>query len=257
MADILSGAVTGEMLRYALQTIQNGRQFGPTLEMNVETLNALAPLVEQIKDYSDLLSRPREEIERFETHIREGKELVSKSKKLTRWKFFRFSYYQTKLKKKDEDLLRHLAVNLQVENRRDLMEMLAKVNVILEIIMIKENLVGAQIWGLSGNNQIWGVCGVPEEPGKCVGMDEPLNRLKIELIKDGVSVHVLTGIGGSGKSTLAKKLCWDSQIKGKFGGNIFFITVSATPNLKNIVQTLFEYCGLRVPEFHNDEDAIN
>jgi hypothetical protein len=214
MADILSGAVTGEMLRYGLQTIQNGRQFGPTLEMNVETLNALAPLVEQIKDYSYLLGRPREEIERFETHISEGKELVSKSKKLTRWKFFRFSYYQTKLKKKDEDLLRHLAVNLQVENRRDLMEMLAKVNVILEIIMIKENLVGAQIWGLSGNNQIWGVCGVPEEPGKCVGMDEPLNRLKIELIKDGVSVHVLTGIGGSGKSTLAKKLCWDSQIKG-------------------------------------------
>jgi hypothetical protein len=176
-------------------------------------INCTIVIVEQIKDYSDLLGRPREEIERFETHIKEGKELVRKSKKLTRWKFFRFSHYQTKLKKKDEDLLRHLAVNLQVENRRDLMEMLAKVNVILEIIMRKENLCGAQIWGLSGN-QIWGVCGAPKEPGQFVGMEEPLNNLKIEMMKDGVSVHVLTGMGGLGKTHLAMKLCWDSQIKG-------------------------------------------
>jgi adenylylsulfate kinase-like enzyme len=34
------------------------------------------------------------------------------------------------------------------------------------------------------------------------------------MMKDGVSVLVLTGLGGSGKSTLAKKLCWDPQIKG-------------------------------------------
>ena len=35
------------------------------------------------------------------------------------------------------------------------------------------------------------------------------------------------------------------------------MTVSKTPNLKAIVQTLFEHCGLRVPEFRSDEDAIN
>ncbi|CAJ2670528.1 unnamed protein product [Trifolium pratense] len=170
MADLLSGgavgAVTGEVLKYALQTIQN------------------------------------------------GKELVRKSKKLNRWKFFRFPRYKTKLQKKDEELKRHLNVNVQVENRRDLMDVLIKVNEILEFIMTmrKENLVGAQIWGLSGN-QIWGLWGAPEEPVCVVGMNEPLNNLKIELIKDGVSVHVLTGFGGSGKTTLVKKLCWDSQIK--------------------------------------------
>ncbi|RHN54124.1 putative transcription factor interactor and regulator LIM family [Medicago truncatula] len=127
------------------------------------------------------------------------------------------------------------------------MEVLTKVNGILEILMKMDQF---------DRNQIRGLCGAPEEP-VCMGMDEPLNKLKIELMKDGVSVLVLTGLGGSGKTTLAKKLCWEPQIKGKFGENIFFVTISKTPNLKNIVQALFEHCGCRVPEFQTDEDAIN
>ncbi|XP_073220429.1 protein DA1-related 5-like [Cicer arietinum] len=255
--DLLSGgavgAVMGEIVKHAIQTIKKGRDFGPTLEMNIETLNTLAPLVEEMKRYSDLLDRSRDEIERLEKHITEGQELVTKSKKLNRWKFPSFPRYQSKLQKKDEALQRHLSVNVQVENRRDLMEVLGKVNGILEILMRKENL--GQFNNNNIGNQIKGLNGAPEEP-ECLGMVEPLNKLKIELLKDGVSVLVLTSLGGSGKSTLAKKICWDPQIKGKFDGNIFYVTVSKTPNLNNIVKTLFEHCGSQVPEFQSDEDAI-
>ncbi|CAK8539779.1 unnamed protein product [Lathyrus sativus] len=254
MADLLTGgavgAVMGEAVKHALLTIKKGREFAPTLESNIETLKALAPLVEEMKGYNNLLDRPREEIERLEKHIIEGNELVQKSKKLTLWNFLSFPRYQSKLQKKDEGLKRHLSVNVQVENKKDLIEVLAKVNGILEILMRKENL------GQFDGNQVRGLCGAPDEP-ECLGMVEPLNKLKMELVKDGVSVLVLTGLGGSGKSTLAKKLCWHPQIKGKFGGNIFFVTVSRNPNLKNIVQTLFEHCGCRVPEFQTDEEAIN
>ncbi|CAJ2670529.1 unnamed protein product [Trifolium pratense] len=157
---------------------------------------------------------------------------------------------QVKLKKQDDKLKRDLSVIVQAENKRDLMEVLTKVNAIFEFLM--KNLGQFDDDG----KQIRGLFGAPDEP-QCKGMDESLSKLKIEMMKDGVSVHVLTGLGGSGKSTLAKKLCWDPQIKGKFGGNIFFVTVSKTPNWKIIAQTLFEYCGRRVPEFNNDEDAIN
>jgi len=207
MADALSGAVVGEIVKKALQTIKKGREFGPTLERNIETLNTLAPLVKEIKGYNDLLDQPSEEIERLEKHIREGEELVRKSKKLTLWNFLSFPGYQGKLKKKDEGLKRHLSVNVQLENKKDLIKVLNKVDGILEILMRKENL------GQFDGNQIRGLCGAPEEP-QCMGVDEPLNKLKIELMKDGVSVLVLTGLGGSGKSTLAKKLCWNPQIKG-------------------------------------------
>jgi putative protein kinase ArgK-like GTPase of G3E family len=85
------------------------------------------------------------------------------------------------------------------------MDVLIKVNAIFEILM--KNL------GQFDRNQIRGLCGAPDEP-QCKGMDESLSKLKLEMMKDGVSVLVLTGLGGSGKSTLAKKLCWDPQIKG-------------------------------------------
>ncbi|XP_061341157.1 probable disease resistance protein At5g66900 [Gastrolobium bilobum] len=249
--DLLSGgavgAVMGEMLKAALEAIKKGREFGPTLESNIETLNSLTPLVEEMKQYSKLLDHPIEEIVKLETQIRAGEELVQKCSKLSRWRFLSFPHNQSMLKAKDESLKRRFSFFVQKENTKNLMEILTKVGTILEILLSKDNF---------GEYQIRGLSGAPEEP-QCIGMDEPLNKLKIELLKDGVSVLLLTGLGGSGKSTLAKKLCWDPQIKGKFGGNIFFVTVSETPNLKTIVQTLFEHCGCRVSEFQSDEDATN
>ncbi|GAU17402.1 hypothetical protein TSUD_232780 [Trifolium subterraneum] len=252
MAELLTGPAVGvslaQTVNCALQIITKGRKFRQTLKTNIETLDALAPLVEEMKGFNDLLDRPSEEIERLEKHMREGKEIVEKSKKFTWRKFFSFPGQQVKLKKQDDKLKRDLSVIVQAQNKRDLMEVLTKVNGIFEFLM--KNL--GQFDGI----QIRGLRGAPDEP-QCIGMVEPLKKLKSEMMKDSVSVLVLTGLGGSGKTTLAKKFCWDKQIKGKFGKNIFFFTVSKTPNWKIIAQTLFEYCGGQVPEFSNDEDAIH
>lgn len=44
---------------------------------------------------------------------------------------------------------------------------------------------------------------------------------------------------------------------GKFSENIIFVTFSKTPQLKIIVERLFEHCGCQVPDFQSDEDAVN
>ncbi|KAL2333606.1 hypothetical protein Fmac_014819 [Flemingia macrophylla] len=105
--------------------------------------------------------------------------------------------------------------------------------------------------------QIMRPFGVREKPEFSVGLDVPMSKLKMELLKEGVSIIVLTGLGGSGKTTLATNLCWDEQIKGKFKENILFVTFSKTPMLKIIVERLFEHYRYPVPEFQSDEDAVN
>ncbi|KAL5099322.1 hypothetical protein RYX36_003649 [Vicia faba] len=130
-----------------------------------------------MKGYNDLLHHPRKELNVIEKQIREGEELVQKCKKLTLWNFFSFLGHQAKLQKKDEKLKRHLAVNVPLQNKRDLIVLSAKVDGILDILTRMMN---------SGQFDE-GLCAAPEEP-ECLGMVEPLNKLKNELIKDGVSI---------------------------------------------------------------------
>jgi len=211
MADLLTGGAVGagmgELLKYAIQTIKKGLEFGSTLETSIETLAALAPLVKEMKDVNHLSDRPKEEIERLETLLREWEEIVTKSSKFTWKNIWSFPSYQSKLQKQRQKLERHSSVNVQLENKYDLMKLRANVDEISKILM---RMVDS---GQFDGKQIRGLYGAPEEP-EFIGMDEPLNNLKFELMKKGASVLVLTGLGGSGKSTLAKKLCWNPQIKG-------------------------------------------
>jgi len=210
MADLFSGgavgAVMGELLKGTIATINKGLAFKPTLESNIETLKSLAPQVEEMKNYNMMLDRPIEEIEQLESHMRAGEELVRKCSKLGRWRVLSFPYYQSKLRSKDEALKRHLSVNVSAQNKRDLMEVVVNMRKVLEILLTGD-------LGHQQGYQLMGLCGAPQEPA-CMGMDVPLSKLRIDLLKDGVSVLVLTGLGGSGKSTLAKKICWDPQVKG-------------------------------------------
>ncbi|KAK7263088.1 hypothetical protein RJT34_30672 [Clitoria ternatea] len=254
MADLFSGAAIQKALENALRAIDKVRDFRPTLERNMDTLDALTPLVKDIKRYSNELDHSKEEVGRLEKEIEAGKELVNKCSKFRWWRFLSFPQHHDKLQERDRRLLRHLSVDVQAQMARDSKETLLRVRQILEILLKEYGKVGNHGRG----KLLRGLSGAPENPEFTVGLDEPLKKLKIELLKDGgVSVLLVTGLEGSGKSTLAKKLCWDDQVQGKFGGNIFFVTVSRTPNLKTIVQTLFDHCGKRVLEFQSDEDAIN
>ncbi|XP_062002264.1 probable disease resistance protein At5g66910 [Rosa rugosa] len=100
----------------------------------------------------------------------------------------------------------------------------------------------------------WSV--VPELAQFTVGLDEPLKELKMKFFKDGVSMLVVTAPGGCGKTTLATKFCQDEQVKGKFKNNIFFVTVSNTPNLSLIVQELYQRKGSQVPVFQDELTAV-
>eukprot|EP00253_Pinus_taeda_P021724 PITA_21724 len=89
-----------------------------------------------------------------------------------------------------------------------------------------------------------------------VGLEKTIVNIKKILLQREVSVVAVQGIGGVGKTTMAWSLCNDQEIKGAFQNNIIFITVSQSPNLKEILETIWEKIVPRKkPDFQNIEDA--
>ncbi|XP_057840518.2 uncharacterized protein LOC131050374 [Cryptomeria japonica] len=89
-----------------------------------------------------------------------------------------------------------------------------------------------------------------------VGLEKSTGDLKELLFNNEVSVVGVQCMGGGGKTTLALALCNDTQIKGYFGNNICFVTVSESPNLKGILEIMWEkIVGGKKPEFQNVEDV--
>ncbi|CAJ2635464.1 unnamed protein product [Trifolium pratense] len=220
------------------------------------TLQDLSPIVQEINQFNEQLNPPREEIKTLikENHAEQEQRVDQKN---LCWNKF-FSWFQLCmngiLHKKKDDFHSDDNDDKQKVMAKDVKDTLYKLREVLEILN-KENFE-KKLSG-SGGPIFKGPFGVPENSEFTVGLDLQLMKLKTELLKDGRSTLLVTGMGGLGKTTLAKKLCWDEQVKGKFRGNILFVVFSKTPQLKTIVERFFEHCGNPVPEFQSEEDAIN
>nr|KYP47979.1 putative disease resistance protein At5g66900 family [Cajanus cajan] len=210
----------------------------------------MTTVVQEIKQYNEQLDPPREEINTLIKEKDAGEELVCIScSRTVRWlKFlswlplFRNRLWYNKNDSFAEDDKQVNSIKHTLYKVREILEL-------LDIENFEQKLRGV-------GTPIKCPYGVPRNPEFTLGLGVPLSKLKMEILGDGMSILLLTGMGGSGKTTLATKLCWDEEVKGKFKENILFITFSQTPKLKNVVERLFEHCGYHVPEFLSDEEAI-
>ncbi|XP_058735739.1 probable disease resistance protein At5g66900 [Vicia villosa] len=230
-----------DILNKISQILEKARNNKRTRRLLRSTLRDLTPLVKDINQYNQHLNQPRLEINSL---IQENVACKCSSHN-TLWSKC-LSWFGNGSSVVDD------SESLTV---KDVRETLYKVRKILELIN-NENF--EQKLNENGGAPFKSSFGVPENPEFTVGLDIPFTKLKIELLKDGSSTLVLTGLGGLGKTTLATKLCWDEHVKAKFKENMIFVTFSKTPMLKIIIERLFEHCGYYpVSEFQTDEDAVN
>eukprot|EP00253_Pinus_taeda_P017312 PITA_17312 len=99
---------------------------------------------------------------------------------------------------------------------------------------------------------------IPGIPSFVVGLNIPVDDVKQILFQNEVNIIGVEGMGGSGKTTLALALCNDLQVKDFFQNNIVFITVSQSPNVKALLETMWDkIIGAGRPDFQSIEDAHN
>ncbi|MED6121833.1 hypothetical protein PIB30_033849 [Stylosanthes scabra] len=232
-----------------IQKVENAQRCKQTRRILKSTLNDSnsKSLLYQIKQYNNYLDQPRDEIKAL---INENGVVQDSDSRCCNcfsscsvWFgkcFFHIPFYRVRPRPRERN------------DYSDAKEILLNVRDVLELLS-RENIERRLSCGSIKRRDF----GFPEKPGFTVGLDKDLRKLKVEVLMEGVSVIVLTGLGGSGKTTLATMLCFDEQVKNKFNENILFVTFSKSPKLKTIVERLFEQCGYQVPEFKSDDDAIN
>ncbi|KAK4584505.1 hypothetical protein RGQ29_022290 [Quercus rubra] len=243
------GAAFGEGFSVLHDTVKDvaskARMFKPILKRLESTLDRLAPTVNEITQLSEQLDLPKVETEKLIEHMEEGEKVVRKCLKIRWWNYCFKLYYSPKLKELVEEIVRFCQLDMQVHSTRNGLRTSVNVNINLQKV---DSVVDRQRV----------LCTVRDPPDFTVGLDMPMKELKTLLLKEEVQLLLLTAPGGCGKTTLVQMLCQDDQIREMFEGNILFVNVSKTPNVKVIVQNLLNYKNMQ-PNFQiqSDEDAIN
>lgn len=180
-------------------------------------LEALKPVIGQMVRSNEELDRSKEELKGLQVVMEGGIELIRKCSKLRVWEIFDRYKYANKLIEWDKTLQGQLVI-LNVQTSRDLKETAARVrNVEASLVtLVNQFTANAVIQSQLGKPRALMSTGlvVPELPRFTVGLDTHLKELKMKLLKNGVSMLVLTAPGGCGKTTLANMLYHDQDVKG-------------------------------------------
>lgn len=242
-----------ELFTKLKEVIKNATSWKETFQSIMAKLEKLQPLVEEITKLSKELDQRQLETTDFDTLIIKATELVDMYPKVSKSKnVFKKSEYTKNLRHLDQSLDQWLKL-LQAYQSRDLKELLKLVRQLQELVIglyQNEKLEQSQISSTR-------CCEVPGAPDFVIGLDDTLNELKAELLREESSVLVLTALPGCGKTTLVQKLCKDHKIEEKFKTNIMFVKVSKTADLKLIVQNLYQHNSRTAPVLRDEEDARN
>ncbi|TYJ10387.1 hypothetical protein E1A91_A11G204900v1 [Gossypium mustelinum] len=251
------GAGFGELLRVIVEASKTAAMFRDNLEELASMLSPIEPVIKEIQSFNKAFDKEYE-TEQLVEIVKRGKKLVTKCCKIRRWDIIKKPYYSHKLLGLKKSLERFCQIVMQTHQARDIKEVLfetKEISVGIRKLSLKEGSSNGN--GMCNQAAVMGPCRVPEPRGRVLGFDEPLKELKVKLLKDGLSVIIVSAPGGSGKTTLVKQLCQDEEVKGKYEDNIFYVSVSKTPNMELIFQKLLQAKDYAVPEFQNEEDGLN
>ncbi|KAK4778278.1 hypothetical protein SAY87_018465 [Trapa incisa] len=261
MADLISGAVLGAVFAELLLVIKSGVKttimFRSRLKSLESTLESIKPIIKEIESLNKQLDRSNEEMQGLVNLMKVGTTLVMKSTKVN-MNLYKMYNYSRKLAELENDIIKFFQIYLIVicrDNKEVLMEVKE-----IQLALVSLSLMIEGGWSKKGMVSmglgVFESCAVPKAAEFVVGLNQSVQQLKKWLLDGGVSVKIVSAPGGCGKTTLVQTLCHDSEIKGKFKDNIFFVTVSQSPKFTTLVQNMIHHKGKEVRQIETEELAI-
>ncbi|KAK9054926.1 hypothetical protein SSX86_026005 [Deinandra increscens subsp. villosa] len=247
---LIIGAVVGDAVSKLSDVIisvtKKTWQFRSKLTQLQQTITRIKPIFNEIQKLNEVLDRPKSETNMFIDQLEDAEHLVLKCERI-KWNFFKSYRHSLKLDDLNASLLSFFQIDVQLQGARDSKEVL----VVVKDLQRKMENRSSGGW----------ISSVPLLKGEVIGFGDRVRALKALVLKDSAvddcSVVAVSAAGGCGKTTLVTMLCRDPQVLGKFGRNIYFATISNTPNLKVVIKNLLEEKqGGQQLDFTSDEDAI-
>nr|GEV25898.1 probable disease resistance protein At5g66900 [Tanacetum cinerariifolium] len=240
-----------ELHKVVLSVSLKTAKFRTLLKRLEKTLRTIQPILYGSGRLSKVLARPGNEIKMFIFYVDNGRSLVTKCTAIKCWNVYKKIVHVSRLIRLDHELWGFFESEL-VDNVSPSMRTLMEINALGDKMDQVLSIVTERAGGFSSS------CSVPGLPDVVVGLDLHLQELKRRLLKNDNQVLAISAPGGCGKTTLIKLLCHDNDVKGIFGENIFYVTVSRTTSLKTVVQKLFaQYLNVKHYEIQTDEEAKN
>eukprot|EP01018_Ginkgo_biloba_P002525 Gb_38651 [translate_table: standard] len=225
------------------------------------TLEAIIPILEEISQTGAELSQHRQQqLQEFHGELRRGIQLVQNCSNVNRLHVFKSYKYSKKILELEKRIsnfplkqgwahilsdIHHLRVDV-----RNVDQNVSTGFTMFQQVIDDQTQIRIAAEPPDSSLQI------PELPNFFVGLNNSVEKLKEQLFRENVSLLGVKGLGGSGKTTLAVALCNDSQVREHFNKRIIFETVSQSPNIRGLLESMWKkITGEPAPYFNIVEDA--
>ncbi|KFK28338.1 hypothetical protein AALP_AA8G503300 [Arabis alpina] len=232
VASLVGGAALGapfsEILKLVIAEAKKVKDFKPLSQDLASTMERLVPVLKEIDLMQEGLDPGKGELKVLIKTMQSAEEIVRKCSRIQWYSITKKALYTREIKGINQDFLRFCQIELQlIQHKNQLHSMRSMASVTTKIDLLSDR--GKEFMELCLEPQ-------PEE-ATIFWLDRPLRELKKIPFEDGVVTIVVSAPSACGKTTLVTKLCHDADVKGKFK-QIFFISLSKTPNVKLIIQRL-------------------